>query len=146
MKQKNSLGLSSSRVFTNILFRRGCPILFPFQFPFGFLFCPSAPIFTLGNRRENTNISCNSLSQENVCKSLICIIRNCLRQDQTHNFPANSDLVIQLALSPQGDLAVMFCQDLLSVCLGVSLSHICTGCSEVAWERKKVKAIYIQNF
>ena len=97
MKEEFNLGLSSSSVFMNILFRREGTILFSF----GFLFCPSAPIFTLGNRRENTNISCDSLSQENVCKSLTCIIRHCLRQDQTHNFPANSDLVIQLALSPK---------------------------------------------
>ena len=74
MKEEFNLGLSSSRVFMNILFRRGYPILFPFQFPFGFLFCPSAPIFTLGNQRENTNISCNSPSLEMISKSLICII------------------------------------------------------------------------
>ena len=100
MIEEFSLWLSTSRVFMNILFRRGCPILFSFQFPFGFLFCPSAPIFTLGNRRENTNISCNSSSQENVCKPLICIILHCIKQDRTHISPVNSDLVIQLTLSP----------------------------------------------
>ena len=40
-------------------------------------------------------------------------------------------------LSQEGNLTVMFCQDLLFVCLGVSLSRVCTGSPGVVWEMSK---------